>query len=107
MNTPEHLRGHTFSIHVVGEPEPWEGSSDASWRFQRCMRGCGGCLNVMTQCEPEPLEVGSLIAYIDGPKYRGAVQVTPTVLALGDLCERKENDHEPDGTPAQEPMPGE
>lgn len=107
MEMPEHLKGHRFSIHVVGEPEPWEGSSDPSWRFQRCMRGCGGCLNVMTQREPEPLEVGSLFAYIHGPKYRGSVIVTPEVLALGDFCERKETDHEADGASAQEPAPGE
>lgn len=87
---PPHLEGHVFSIHVVGEPEEWEGSSDPAWRFQFCARDCGGCINVVTQREPEPLEVGSLFAYIHGPKYRGTHPVTPEVLTLGDLCERKD-----------------
>lgn len=87
---PPKLEGHRFVIHVVGEPEEWAGSHDPDWRYQYCARDCGGCINVVTQREPEPLEVGSLFAYIDGPKYRGAHPVTPQVLALGDLCERKD-----------------
>lgn len=88
LEWPEHMEGHRYVIHVAGWLIPGTDDLHPEWRYQWCMR-CGCCLNVITQNSPNILETGVMIPYIVGPTYNGSQAITPTLLVLGDLCERE------------------
>lgn len=92
---PSRLEGHRFHLHFIGEPVARPTSPDPRWRYQFCVR-CGSCLNIITEHQTDPVQPGSVYAYIAGPKYNGAQPVSLDVLAYGDLCHRRTDGEDTD-----------